>query len=729
MNTLHPINWRRKAMGRATVLLMLIALVTTMVGTAQPAQAAEPLCFSQPGVYECIAPEFRAFWEQNGGLPIFGYPQTPARQEQTPEGTFLVQYFERQRLEFHPEKAAPYTILLGRVNDEVLAREGRNWRDFPAGSQAGNCQRFAETGRSVCGAFLRQWQSQGLDLGQRGVSFSESMALWGLPLSEPMVEMNVDGDEVLTQHFERARMEMHTSTGKGGDQILLTRLGVMLVPMDMKLLAVNDFHGQISTGRKVSNRDVGGAAILASYIKQSRAKVRQSLTVFAGDMIGASGPSSALLQDQPTIDFMNRIGFDVGVVGNHEFDEGPEELMRLINGGCHPVAGCWDGANFPYLAANVVDKRTNKPILPAYDIINVAGARIGFIGVVLKGTPSVVSPSSVANLTFLDEATSINAAVDELHKEGVRAIVVLIHQGGFQNTSTGAVTGEIVKITEAMNDDVDVVVSGHTHSMLNTTIDGKLVTQSFSYSTAFTDIDLTIDRAKRDIVSKKATIITTFAEGMTPDPEIAALVKKYEDQVAPQVSRKVGTAASNITAEQNPAGESALGNLIADAQRARMNSQFAFMNPGGIRAPIEAGEVTWGELYAVQPFANSLVKMTLTGDQIYTLLNQQWQPQSDGTVRTRFLQISGLSYTWTDANPIGQKVVEVRGPDGQPLNRSAAYTLTVNSFLADGGDSFAVLKQGTARETGPNDLEGLVEYIEKLPQPFNSSIQNRIVKQ
>ncbi|MBA3470656.1 MAG: 5'-nucleotidase C-terminal domain-containing protein [Herpetosiphonaceae bacterium] len=728
MDARNTVGLQRKVMVRTTALFLLTALLMTMVGRVQPAQAAEELCFNQPGVFDCVAPEFREFWQSNGGLPVFGYPQTPARQEQTPEGSFLVQYFERQRLEYHPEKAAPFMILLGRINDEVLGREGRNWRAFPLATPAGDCVRFDETGQSACGEFLRYWRSQGLDMGDGGVSFRESLALWGLPLSAPMTEINVDGDEVLTQHFERARIELHAS-GKGGGEILLTRLGVMLVPLDMKLLTVNDFHGQISTGRKVSNKDVGGAAILAAYFKQERAKTRYSLTVHAGDAIGASGPSSALLQDQPTLDFMNRIGFDVGTIGNHEFDDGFEELMRVLNGGCHPVAGCWDGVDFPMLAANVIDKRTNKTILPAYTIINVAGARIGFIGVVLKGTAEIVIPSAVTNLEFRDEAASINAAVAELNKQGVHAIVALVHEGGTQNTQTGVVTGPIVGITEAMDDDVDVVVSGHTHTSINAMIDGKLVTQALSYSTAFGNIDLTIDRAKRDIVSKKATIVTTFHEGMTPDPEIAAMVKAYEDQVAPKVNRKVGVAATTITAEQNAAGESALGNLIADAQRAQMGSQFAFMNPGGIRAPIDAGDVTWGELYSVQPFSNDVVKLSLSGEQVYTLLNQQWQPQSDGSVRTRFLQISGLAYTWSDANPVGQKVVEVRGADGQPISRAATYTVTVNSFLAAGGDAFTILIQGTDRVVGPTDLDALINYVEKLPQPFSASIENRIVKQ
>ncbi len=710
------------------LLAILGAVVLALGIVVAPKAAGGELCFDQPGVNACVAADFRSFWENNGGLAVFGYPVEAAKQEQTPEGTFLVQYFERQRLELHPQNPAPYRVLLGRVNAEVLAREGRNWRDFAAAvGPGGGCMAFAESKHTVCGDFLRHWQSKGLDLGERGVSYRESLALWGMPLGEPQEEQNMDGDRVMTQHFERARMELHGDNGSR--QVLLTRLGAALVPLRMKILAVNDLHGQLSTGRTVANKPVGGAAYLAAYIKQRRAQVPYSLTVHAGDQVGASPPVSALLQDQPTMEFMEMLGFDVGTAGNHEFDEGLGEFKRLVDGGCHATAGCWPGVDFPYVLSNVVETSTGKTIFPPYTIVNVAGARIGFIGAVLKGTPEIVVPAGVAGLEFRDEAESINMAAAELSKQGVKAMVVLIHQGGTQNTSTNQVTGPIVDIANRVDDNVDVIVSGHFHQFTNATIDGKLVTQAFSYSTAFADIDLTIDRASRDIVSKKAEIVTTFNEGITPDPEVGALVKKYEDQVAPLVNRVVGTAAARLTSEQNPAGESALGNLIADAQRAAMDTQFAFMNPGGIRAPIEAGEVTWGELYAVQPFANDLVKMTLTGTQLYTLLNQQWQPQQDGSVRVRFLQISGLNYTWNEANPIGQRVVEIRGANGQPIDPNGSYTITVNSFLAGGGDAFTVLREGTARETGGVDLDALVEYIQDLPQPFDAKIEGRIVKQ
>ncbi|WP_445614269.1 bifunctional metallophosphatase/5'-nucleotidase [Geobacillus sp. YF-1] len=491
--------------------------------------------------------------------------------------------------------------------------------------------------------------------------------------------------------------------------------------IEVQLLGINDFHGQLNVTRKVGGREVGRADYLAAYLKQREAENKNTLLVHAGDAVGASPPVSALLQDEPTIEVLNKLGFDVGTLGNHEFDEGVAEMLRLIHGGYHPATGDFAGADFPYVSANVVDKETKQPILPPYVIQRVNGMPIGFIGVTLTDTPSIVTPSGVAGVEFIDEATAINKAVRELKKKGVRTIVVLAHNPGASNPDGTNASGEIVDIAKTVDDEVDVIFAGHNHAYLNAVVDGKLLVQSYSYGTAFSDVDLKIDPRTKDVVAKQAEIVTTYHDGITPDPEIRALVEKYEAKVAPLVNQVVGTAAETITDEQNASGESALGNLIADAQRAAMNTDFAFMNPGGIRADIEQGEVTWGELYNVQPFNNQLVKMTLTGAQIRELLNQQWQP-----TQTRMLQISGLRYTWSASRPAGNKVIDIQLPDGTPLNPNGEYTVTVNSFLADGGDGFTVLTQGTNREVGPVDLDALVSYIRGLAQPFSARMEGRI---
>ena len=544
----------------------------------------------------------------------------------------------------------------------------------------------------------------------------------------------------------------------------------------VKILSINDFHGQLSAGRRVANRPVGSAGVLASYLRNAQlGREDSTIIVHAGDHVGATPPSSALLQDEPAIMFLNQLADDdcrypkragrtengdreadthaphsdwpakcniVGTLGNHEFDEGVKELKRLLNGGNHAngpfLEDPWRGARFPYVSANVVDEDTGRPILPPYVIKKIDGMPIAFIGAVLKGTPTIVTPSGVAGLRFLDEADAINSYIPELRHKNVRAIVVLIHQGGRQNTYAGstrpdapAVSGDIVDIVKRLDDEIDVVVSGHYHSFTNALLNNQngkpiLVTQAFASSTAYGDIDLEISRASRDVVAKSAAIFTTWADqgpGLTPDAEAVALTEAAESKVAPLVNQVISQAAANIARAGNAAGESALGNLIADAQRVAMDTDFAFMNAGGIRADIAAGEVTWGELFAVQPFGNSLVKMDLTGQQIYDLLEQQWA----GQPYPRILKISGLTYTWDAAAPAGSRIVAIHR-NGAPLDRTATYTVTVNSFIADGGDNFTVLKQGTNRVIGPVDLDALIAYVRSLPQPFTETIEGRITR-
>ncbi len=525
-------------------------------------------------------------------------------------------------------------------------------------------------------------------------------------------------------------------------------------PINVQLLAINDFHGQLSTGLRVGGRPVGGAAVLASYLQAAQAETEaQTFIVHAGDHVGASPPASALLQDEPSISFLNFFASDacsfrhrmnarcnlVGTPGNHEFDEGVEEMLRLIGGGNHPAGPFLEeryrGAKFPYVSSNVADADTGKPILPPYVIKRVRGVEIAFIGAVLEATPTIVTPTGVAGLSFLDEAESINRYVRELRKRNVKAIVVLIHEGGRQTTYQGptqpggTITGPIVDIVSRLDDEVDAVVSGHAHSFTNNLLPGSngkeiLITQAFSAGTAYADIDLQIDPKTRDVVAKSASIVTTYADqapGLTPDPTIAQLVAEAEAEVAPLVEQVIGEAAVDIVRTQNAAGESALGNLIADAQRAAMGTGFAFMNPGGIRADLLAGSVTWGELFTIQPFGNSLVKMDLTGSQIVTLLEQQWLNQPF----PRMLQISGLSYTWDNALPIGSRIVEVR-QNGAPIDLNATYTVAVNSFMAAGGDNFTVLPLGTNRVGGPIDLDALIAYVQGQVQPFSAAIEGRV---
>lgn len=554
--------------------------------------------------------------------------------------------------------------------------------------------------------------------------------------------------------------------------------------LHVQLLGINDFHGQLSGGRRVANRPVGGAAVLAAYLHAAQQNSNdpdlsdRTFIVHAGDHVGATPPESALLQDEPSIGFLNLLanrhcryedrredrwrGWDddeakedrrdrrmrpkcnlVGTPGNHEFDEGKDELFRLLNGGNHPAGpfleNPYRGARYPTVSSNVVDEKTGKPILPPYVIKEVKGVRLAFIGAVLKETPTIVTPTGVAGLKFLDEADSINRYVRWLKRtEGIRTFIVLIHQGGRQTTYEGPtqpgglINGqEIVNIVSRLDDDVDVVVSGHAHSFTNALLKNQhgaeiLVTQAFSSSTAYGDIDLIINRHTRDVVAKSAAIVTTFADagpGLTPNAEVAELVAQAQAKVAPLVNRVVGETTVELLRAENPAGESTLGNLIADAQRTTLGTDFAFMNSGGIRADLLAGPVTYGELFAIQPFGNSLVRMELTGQQIYDLLNQQWVNQPF----PRILKTSGLTYTWDNNRPIGDRIVQVLR-NGSPIDRQATFSVTVNNFMAAGGDNFTVLLQGRNQVGGAQDLDALITYIQGLPQPFSATIEGRIVR-
>jgi 5'-nucleotidase len=508
----------------------------------------------------------------------------------------------------------------------------------------------------------------------------------------------------------------------------------------VQLLTFNDFHGNLeplTVGPTDARRPIGGAAVLAAYLdqreQQAQGEVARTLRVAAGDLIGASPLVSALQRDEPTIRAMDLLELRYSSVGNHEFDRGIAELRRLQNGGCAPNtptpdADCFPGAGFQYLAANVVDTATGQPIFPPYLVEQVRGIPIGFIGIVLKETPTIVTPTGVAGLDFLDEVETVNRYAVELRDQGVRAIVVLIHQGGVstnrQNLAPAA--SPIIGLAQGFDPDVDVVVSGHTHQIYVTTIAGKLVTQAGAFGRALVDVRLTLDRATGDVTAKSAEIVDTFADvppGNAPKPAVATFVAQAVATAAPLANRPVGTAASDITRTPNAAGESALGDLIADAQRAQLDTEVAFMNPGGIRADILAGPVTFNSVFTVQPFSNTLVRMTLTGQQIVTVLEQQFTQSPN-----RVLQISGLAYTWDSTRPPGDRIdpADIR-VGGQPLVLTQSYDIVANNFVAAGGDNFTGFTAGTNRaDTGILDRDALTDYLQTLPQPFSQTVQDRI---
>ncbi|WP_307407578.1 bifunctional 2',3'-cyclic-nucleotide 2'-phosphodiesterase/3'-nucleotidase [Neobacillus ginsengisoli] len=507
----------------------------------------------------------------------------------------------------------------------------------------------------------------------------------------------------------------------------------------VQLLGINDFHGQLDTWRAItdSNKKIidysGGIEYLAAYLKQREAtNPANTLMVQAGDLVGASPPVSALLQDEPTIRFMNELGFDVGTIGNHEFDEGVTEMKRLIYGGDNPKTsqyeakyGKFTGSTMNYVVANVVDEKTNEPILPPYAVKEVEGMKIGFIGVVTTETPTIVTPSGTAGVKFTDEVEAINKYSKVLTDQGVKTIVVLAHDPGSSKTDGTGATGKLVDMAKAIDPSVDVIYGAHDHKYLNTTVNGKLLVQSWSYGTAFSDIDLTIDPVTQDIINEKAEVVDTLHSKITPDATIKKELDGYQEDIKPVVSKVVGATSAPITNVANDSGESALGNLIADGMRAVTGTQLGFMNSGGIRNPLPQGTITWGDLFKVQPFGNDLVTMTITGDQIRTLLNQQFQAPPS---YNKIMAISGLRYTWNDNKPYGSKVLDIYLDNGTPINPTADYTITVNNFMADGGDGFTILKSGKNRVTNVVDLDGFIQYFSSLKQPVSAKIEGRIIQ-
>ena len=528
--------------------------------------------------------------------------------------------------------------------------------------------------------------------------------------------------------------------------------------LSVQILALNDFHGNLlpptgSSGR-VGTIDAGGVEYLATHINNLRALNPNTVVVSAGDMIGASPLLSALFHDEPTIEAFNLIGLDFNAVGNHEFDEGWHELVRMQEGGCHPVDGCLDGddfagANFQFLAANVVRQDNGKTIFPAYKIRSFDKAKIAFIGMTLEGTPLIVTPSGISDLNFLDEADTVNALIPDLKAKGIETIVVLIHEGADQSTSDTTtnpnacvgISGPLLDIVNRFDDEVDVVISGHTHQPYNCTIDGKLVTSAFSFGRLVTKVDLTIDRATGEVTTMAAEnkIVTRDVPKASP---LTALVAKYNAIAAPLANRVIGSITAAITRTANTAGESALGDVIADGQLAATSAPelggavVAFMNPGGIRADLSfpsspAGEgdgnVTYGEMFTVQPFGNSMVTMTLTGAQIERLLEEQFAPCTLGS--NRILQVSaGFTYTWQASGGTCDKVNPASIMlDGQVIDPAASYRVTVNSFLADGGDSFPILIQGTNRLGGAVDTDAFEAYF-AANSPVPPGPQNRITR-
>ena len=544
--------------------------------------------------------------------------------------------------------------------------------------------------------------------------------------------------------------------------------------MDLQILSFNDFHGNLepipstsSSGRlqvdpypdfedvdndkntteTVNMRAAGGVEYLATHLAKAREGHRNTLTVAAGDIVGASPLLSAAFHDEPTIESMNKLGLDVTAVGNHEFDEGYKELQRLAHGGCLDdgpdgmnnqnscPAGTFAGADFDILAANVVENASGETILPAYTIKNVNGAKVAFIGMTLEGTPAIVTASGVAGLTFKDEVETANALVPELKAQDVNAIVVLVHEGATPTSGQpfdwscgrgGTINGPVVDIAKHLDPAIDMVISGHTHQPYVCNIpdpDGapRLVTSASSFGRLITETNVKYDRRTEDIVRPALadSVNVLVTRDVAKDPAQSELIARYKTLVAPIANKVLGQLeGSSLSRTASAAGESPLGDLIADAQLADTSTippggvapVVSFMNPGGIRADLvedAAGNVTYGAAFAVQPFNNFLVSMDLTGAQIVNVLNQQFVNSPGAPARPYVLATSeGLTYTHNRVTVSDVKL------NGVALDPSATYRIVTNNFLADGGDGFPAFRGGANVYFGGLDIDAFADYLE-----------------
>jgi 5'-nucleotidase len=558
-------------------------------------------------------------------------------------------------------------------------------------------------------------------------------------------------------------------------------------PFTLKVIGFNDYHGNLespgtfgaTTAVPVADRPaVGGADVIAGHVAKLKSQNAENVVVGAGDLIGATPLISAAFLDEPAIETLNRIGLEFSAVGNHEFDKGSTELLRLQNGGCKITAGVQDtnsckgasvgtpvpfeGAKFKWLSANVTNLATGKPLLPAYGIKKFKDVNVAFIGMTLKATPTIVTPTGVAGLSFQDEADTVNKLVPELKAQGIEAIVVLVHEGGFQTGTLGDINGcegnlagsALAAIVSKLDDAIDLVVSGHTHAAYNCKLPNAKgrsisVTSSSAFGRVLTDIDVTLDPATKDVTAVVATnrLNSATDTSITKDAKVASIVSGYKGLVSPVANAVLGSISADLLNTRSDAAcNMPAGNLIADAQlNATKSAGFgdaviAFMNGGGVRSPgftfaqssvAEGdGNVTYGEAFTTQPFGNSLVTMTLTAQNIKNVLEEQFAGcRGQSTTATRFMIPSaGFKYRWDGSKACDARVFSVTlntstgietlvDAAGNLPNPTKNYRVTVNNFMADGGDGYSTLLQGTNRLGGAQDIDALVAFLATYRKP------------
>ena len=514
-------------------------------------------------------------------------------------------------------------------------------------------------------------------------------------------------------------------------------------PIEINLVALNDFHGNLEPSKytytppgstQPRTIQAGGIDVLKGALDTFRKDDPDLLFVAAGDLVGASPAASSMFADEPSIEALNRMGLVASSLGNHEFDQGPKELLRQQHGGCdspRPAKACrlspdFKGAGFTWLAANVVDAQTGKTLVPGWRIVDVKGVKVGLIGAVLHDLASVTIASSIKGLAIEDEAASINAVLPAMRAQGAQVFVVLIHEGGFADqpydkADCDTLHGPIVAITKQLDPAIRLVISGHSHTGYLCRVDGKVVTQADAYGHLLSRIRLTLDPATKAVQDIQVRNVVMAPDAFTPDTGLSTYLADVRAKSRAELAKPVARVQGALSRNENPAGESVLGGVIADAAVAATRDQGAqvgFMNPGGIRKDLEVGEggvVSFGQAQAVLPFGNTLVVMDLTGAQLRRALEQQWdRPASSGPSIQSVS--SSLSYDWDGTLPAGRRVMNVK-VDGVALDDDKTYRVVANNFLAEGGDNIPMFAKGTRRvDTGLRDLDALIAYLQKHPE-------------
>jgi 5'-nucleotidase len=473
--------------------------------------------------------------------------------------------------------------------------------------------------------------------------------------------------------------------------------------VQVQLLGMNDFHGQLNTYQEIFGQKVGGAEYVAAYINKLKLQQNHTLLVHAGDMVGASPPISALYQDEPTIEFLNLLKMDIGTLGNHEFDQGVREMQRLLSG---DQTKRYNGTTTSYISANVIEKKTNSPLFPAFTIKEINGIKIGFIGVLTTETNDIVVYKNREQVEIIDEVTAINQATKQLVNQGVEAIVVLAHVSAKSNLTGENPEQAMVKMAPLIHDEVDVIFAGHNHAFANTLVDDKLIVQGYSYGKAISQVQLELDSRSGEIIKKRANIHLTLHQFIEPDKETIKLINKYKSKLNYKMNEVIMTANKSISRKKDKQGESPLAKIISKSMMEEMNTDIAFIHHGGIRLSLDKGDITVEDIYRSLPFNHKVVKIKLTGKQIKAVLEQQWKNNKEN-----LLQPVGVSYHIEEHTKTGGKIKDLHDNKGKEIIPSQVYTVAISDYLALGGDGFTAFKAGNIIKTGPMVKDVFINYI------------------